>query len=99
MLWEQNAAGEYIRLRITKEQAYHTTPRGTDAAPFVAELMQAKPIAAQLAELDRAAVVAYLKEFGAWDDVDENEQTEQGRTENNSRLVWVACCDINEGDF
>lgn len=99
MLWEQHAAGEFIRLTITPEQAHHCCPPGIDASPLIADLMQTKPIAAQLADLDRAAVVAYLKELGAWDDLAENEQTEQGRAANNLRLVWVACCDINEGDF
>lgn len=99
MLWEQYAAGAYIRLTITKAQAAHCCPRGVDASPMIAELMQTPRTAAQLAELDRAAVVKYLKEFGAWADLEENEQTEAGRAENNLRLVWVACCDINEGDF
>lgn len=99
MLWEQYAAGAYIRLTIKPEQAHHCCPPGQDASPLIEELMKTKPLAAQLADLDRAAVVAYLQEFGAWDDLTENEQNEAGRATNDSRLVWVACCDINEGDF
>jgi hypothetical protein len=99
MIWEQYAAGEYIRLNITKDQARTATPSGTDVAPYVAELMQSKPLAAQIAELNRAAVVAYLQEFGAWDDLETNEQTEAGRADNTARLVWIACGDITEGDF
>lgn len=98
MLWEQYAAGEYIRLTIPTEQARHACPPGQDSSPYIAELIQDQHLAAQIAELNRAAVVAYLARFGAWNDIEQNEQTAEGRAENTARLVWVACGDINEGE-
>ena len=91
MYWTESLGR--IELQITKKQAdscSHPGPCDND----VEALMKTPSIARQLKKLDPAIVSAALKECGAWDDIQLNDHNE-----NLTRLLWVACCDISEGNI
>jgi hypothetical protein len=82
-----------IELKITKKQAEscsHPGPCDLD----VEALMKTPSIARQLKKLDPVIVSAVLKEYGAWNDLELSDHNE-----NLTRLLWVACCDISEGNI
>jgi hypothetical protein len=81
-----------IELNITKKQAEACSHPG-ECSQDVAELLKVPAIRRQLNKLAPHLVAVCLKEYGVWDD-DELLDHE----ENLSRLLWVACCDISEGN-
>lgn len=90
-MWWSNSSGK-IELNITKRQAAtcsHPCPCDTD----VKVLRQAPALRRQLNKLDPDVVKANLLEYGCWED-DELRDHET----NLQRLLWLACCDISEGD-
>lgn len=90
-MWWSESLGR-IELQITKRQAEacsHPGPCDSD----VADLRKAPTIRRQLDKLNPALVAECLKEYGAWD-ADELSDHDQNLT----RLLWVACCDIAEGN-
>ena len=60
----------------------------------VAALRQVPYIAEQLDKLDAAKVVAYLREFGAWDD----EELAANHQANLDRVLWLACGNVVEDE-
>ena len=90
-MWFSTSCGR-IELKITKRQAEQGSHQGQCDAD-IAALRQIPSIRRQLARLDPAAVVAELREYGAWD------TTELADHDANlSRLLWCACGDINENE-
>lgn len=90
MYWTESLGR--IELQITKKQALqcsHPGPCDSD----IAELLKVPAINRQLKKLDPAIVAASLKEYGAWD-----EKELKNHTENLHRLLWCACCDIAENN-
>jgi hypothetical protein len=88
MYWTESLGR--IELQITKKQALscsHAGPCDQD----IAELMKAPAINRQLKKLDPALVALCLKEYGAWDAAELSDHTD-----NLTRLLWCACCDIAE---
>lgn len=79
-----------IELNITKAQA----ARGAHPGPCdndIAALRTIPTIRRQLAKLRKDHVAACLQEFGAWDAAELADHDQ-----NLSRLLWIACGDINE---
>ena len=91
-MWWTESLGR-IELQITKNQALTCSHPG-QCDNDVEALMQAPSIARQLKKLDPALVAACLKEYGAWDETELKDHNE-----NLTRLLWVACCDISEGNI
>ena len=91
MYWTESLGR--IELQITKKQADSCSHAG-QCDLDVEALMQNPSIARQLKKLDPAIVVACLKEYGAW-----NELELSDHKENLTRLLWCACCDISEGNI
>jgi hypothetical protein len=91
MYWTESLGR--IELQITKKQAQSCSHPG-QCDLDVEALMQNPSIARQLKKLDPAIVSAALKEYGAWDDLELSDHNE-----NLTRLLWVACCDISEGNI
>ena len=90
MYWS-NSNGR-IELQITKREAAcgaHTGQCDRD----VLNLSAIPRIKRQLDKLDPKLVVEELKEWGAWigEELQDHEQNLQ-------RLLWLACCDIVEGN-
>lgn len=80
-----------IELNITKKQAGIGSHPG-DCESDVNYLRQLPSIRRQLEKLSPELVAEELKEYGAWD----NEELAD-HNQNLTRLLWVACCDIVEG--
>lgn len=79
-----------INLTLTLAQAQSCSGSGRQDENVRA--LSAEPaIAAQLAEVDPAALRAALKEYGAWD---ASELADHAQ--NLQRLLWLACCDVAE---
>lgn len=55
--------------------------------------MTVPSIEKQLNKLDPSLVAKELKEYGAWDSVELSDHSA-----NLSRLLWIACGDIKEGN-
>jgi hypothetical protein len=91
MFWTESLGR--IELQITKKQAESCSHSGRCDVDVEA-LMLNPSIARQLKKLDPVIVSATLKEYGAWDDVQLSDHNE-----NLTRLLWVACCDISEGNI
>lgn len=90
MYWDSTCGR--VCLQITKKQAASCYIPGWDATDAVVELMQHPGIKRQLSKLDPEIVRVELKEYGAWspDELADDQQ-------NLIRVLWLACCDINEG--
>ena len=57
----------------------------------VAALLRERYIRLQLSALSPLVIANELKEYGAWDAAElENQE------DNDARLIWIACCDIAE---
>ncbi len=78
---------------MTKAQAATVSQPGKDAYLDVCALLRDKRIRRQVDKLDRDLVKAELREYGAWE---ESELIDHEA--NLQRLVWLAGCDINEGN-
>jgi len=91
MYWTESLGR--IELQITKKQADSCSHAGQ--CDVDVEALKLNPsIARQLKKLDPGIVAACLKEYGAW-----NELELSDHKENLTRLLWVACCDISEGNI
>ena len=91
-MWWTSSCGR-IELNITKKQAANASHSGRCDADVFA-LSNVPAIKRQLKKVDAALLVARLAELGAWD---ESELTDHET--NLQRLLWLACCDITEGNF
>lgn len=92
-MWWTTSSGS-IELNITKDQAARAAHMGQCDADVFA-LSQEPVIRRQLAKLDQDQVRDELREWGAWDE-DEDELKSCNDAENLQRLLWLACCDIAE---
>lgn len=81
-----------IELNIAKKQAEACSHPG-ECSQDVQELRKVPQIRRQLNKLTPHLVAVCLREYGVWDD---EELTDH--EENLHRLLWVACCDISEGN-
>lgn len=91
MYWTESLGR--IELQITKKQADSCSHAGQ--CDVDVEALKLNPsIARQLKKLDPVIVSAALKEYGAWNDLELSDHNE-----NLTRLLWVACCDISEGNI
>jgi hypothetical protein len=82
-----------VTLKISKALAKDASHQG-DCEDSVREAMRKPYLAKQLDALNMDHVRAYLSELGAWDE-DELEDEDMCKV----RLVWLACGDINEGNY
>jgi hypothetical protein len=82
-----------IELNITKSQAAGASHQGACDESVLA-LSKEKTIARQLAKIDPAILASELKEYGAWDETELADHDQ-----NLQRLLWLACGDINDGNF
>lgn len=89
LYWFTSSSGR-IEFQMTADQidrAHHQGQCDLDVAEVVKEL---RPV---LNQLDRAALAAELKEYGAWD------AAELADHESNlQRIVWLAAADIQESE-
>lgn len=83
---------ERFELRLTKAQARAAAHQGRCDAE-VAELTYSKGIQRQLARIPDEALIAELREYGAWDAGELSD-----RLQNELRIVWIAACNIREED-
>ena len=90
MYWSTSSGR--IELQMTKAQAATVSHPG-DCYLDVCALLRDKRIRRQVDKLDRELVKAELREHGAWDDADMIDHEA-----NLQRLVWLAGCDIMEGN-
>lgn len=91
MEWWSESLGR-IELQIDRADAESCSHSGS-CDDDVAELRKAPYIKEQLDALAPDTVRASLREYGAWDD-DELADHDANLT----RLLWLACCDIAEGN-
>ena len=83
--------GNYTELQLTKTHAVigsHPGPCDAD----VAYLRTLPAIRRTLNRLDPESVRKELKDYGAWDETEL-----ANHDENLTRLLWIACGDIQEG--
>jgi hypothetical protein len=90
MYWSESSGR--IELQITKSQADSCSHPG-QCDQDVADLRLNPAIRRQLQKLSPALVAECLKEYGAWDAVELSDHDQ-----NLDRLLWIACCDIAEGN-
>jgi len=81
-----------IELDIKMKDAHIGSHQGQCDAD-IAHLLTVPYIKKQLAKLNPELVAKCLKEFGAWDS-----EELANHEDNLSRLLWVACCDLVEGN-
>jgi len=79
-----------IELQITKKQAGIGSHSG-QCDNDIAYLRTLPAIKRQLAKLDPDTLKKELSEYGAWDDEQLNDHDE-----NLTRILWIACGDIQE---
>ncbi len=90
-MWWSDSSGR-IELQMTKAQAFTCFHPG-QADADVAALREVPAIRRQLSKITPSSLIACLAEYGAWD------ATELADHEQNlNRLVWIAACDISEGN-
>ena len=90
MYWSTSSGR--IELQITKAEAACGAHTG-DCDRDVLNLSAIPRIKRQLDKLDPELVAQELKEWGAWDS-----EELKDHTQNIQRLLWLACCDIKEGN-
>lgn len=88
MWWTSSCGG--IELQITKAQAATCSHAG-DCSLDVKALSQVPKIRRQLAKLWPCAVRNELREYGAW-----SSEELSDHDANLQRLLWLACCYIDE---
>ena len=91
MMWWTESLGR-IELQLTRAQA-HTGHHQGQCDADIAELRRVPAIRRQLDKLPAPLVAECLREYGAWDDAELS-----NHDANLSRLLWVACGDIVEGN-
>lgn len=79
-----------FEIKMTMAQAESASHPGRCDSD-VAALLQLPEIKRQLAKIPDAKLIEELKEYGAWDD-----EELQDRADNESRIIWLASCDITE---
>ena len=89
MYWTDSSGR--IELQITKTQTLQCSHPG-DCESDVMVLRQVPTIRRQLTKLSPDTVRDCLREYGAWDDAELSDHDM-----NLTRLLWIACCDIDEG--
>ena len=82
-----------IHLSITKDEAKQGSHQGQCYSDII-DLMKKPRIKKQLDKLDPEKVKSELAECGAWD-----EQELSDHEANLQRFLWIACGDINEGNY
>ena len=90
-MWWTTSSGS-IELNITKDQAARAAHMGQCDADVFA-LSQEPVIRRQLAKLDQDQVRDELRQWGSWDETELEDDAQ-----NLQRLLWLACCDIAEGN-
>ena len=90
-MWYSTSSGR-IQLQITKAQAESASHCG-QCDDDVRALSELPAIKRQLAKLSPELVAEELSEYGAWDD-----EELKDHDQNLQRLLWLACCDIEEGN-
>lgn len=91
MYWTSSSG--LVELNITKKQASNCSHAG-DCTADVEELMKAPVIRRQLNKIKAEKLKKELLEYGAWDEVELS-----SHADNLQRVLWLACCDIAEGNF
>ena len=79
-------------IKMTKAQAqscHHPGPCDAD----VQILLETPNIKRQLAKISDESLAMELHEYGTWD-----EDALESRADNNHRIIWIAACDIAEGN-
>lgn len=92
-MWWSTCSGK-IELNITKRQAESCTKPGVDASDDISLLREEPKIKRQLKKLDPKLVREELDEYGAWD-----EKELASHEDNLTRLLWIACGDIADGNL
>jgi len=90
-MWWSTGSGR-IELNITRKQAaigYHSGQCYSD----VVYLRHVPAIRRQLKKLDPAIVAKELEEHAAW-----SHEELKNHDENLTRLLWIACSDIRDGN-
>lgn len=82
-----------IHLSMTKAQAASASHQG-QCDQDVDALCRVPAIARQLRKIDPATLAKELKEYGAWDSMELSDHEANLR-----RFVWIAACDIIEGNI
>lgn len=82
-----------IELDITMDDASSCSGQGAQDENVQA-LSETPRIAKQLAKVGPIVLRTHLLEYGAWDDDDL-----RVHEDNLQRLLWLACCDISEGNI
>lgn len=79
-------------IQMTKQQALSASHPGA-CDEDVKHLLTLSPIWRQLEKIPAEMIMAELKEYGAWDDI-ELLDIEQ----NKARIIWIAACNIRRGE-
>lgn len=91
-MWWTTGSGK-IELEITKDQAAQGSHSGS-CDDDIALLREVPEIREQLALIDKDLLAEELSEYGAWD-----EKELKDHDENISRILWLACGDIDEEEI
>jgi hypothetical protein len=89
LLWHTSGSGR-IELQMTLEQARSCSHQGPCDDDVLA-LSRVPEIKAQLDQIDRRALAAELKQYGAWDAVELADHDQ-----NLQRILWIASGNIAE---
>lgn len=87
-LWNSSNYGN--DLKLTRQDAMNCSVSG-DNEPSVKIVMDKPYVKSQLQNLDKEKLKRELKEYGAWDDNQLNDHSE-----NLMRWVWISASDISE---
>lgn len=81
-----------IELELTRDQFESGSHSGA-CDDDIATLRRVPAIAAQLEQIEPALLSEELREYGAWDDAERADHDA-----NLSRLLWLACGDLCDGE-
>lgn len=79
-----------FEIKMTKAQAASADHQGK-CDDDVAALLELPAIKRQFKKIDPALIAAELREYGAWDEVELKDESQ-----NRARILWIAAGDINE---
>ncbi|MDR2005323.1 MAG: hypothetical protein LBQ74_20055 [Prevotella sp.] len=65
----------------------------SDCEKDLVKMMQLEEIQTELSKIDLENFRQELKEYGAW-----TEEELSNHNDNLMRILWIACCNINEGN-
>lgn len=91
--WYSSSCGR-VEMVLTIDDANSGSQPGKDASDDIAALRLVPYIAEQLAKIKPDVLRKELRETGAWRD---SELLDHDT--NLTRVLWLACCDINENQF